>query len=64
MKVRRVIDPFESNGVAMTIRPWADNLNAGRCLNCCERDHRTICPRGARCDICNDPLQIAQDNLM
>eukprot|EP00972_Heterocapsa_arctica_P039122 5761845-Heterocapsa_arctica.AAC.1 len=63
MQVRRVVSRFTDN-VVYTIRPWANNLNTGRCLNCCEYDHRPICPRGMVCGVCASPIQRAQEDLM
>eukprot|EP00972_Heterocapsa_arctica_P018614 2750226-Heterocapsa_arctica.AAC.1 len=31
---------------------------------CCQQDLRAVCPRGARCSICLQTLDLAQDNLM
>eukprot|EP00972_Heterocapsa_arctica_P036812 5419691-Heterocapsa_arctica.AAC.1 len=63
MQVRRVVDRSTDN-VVYTIRPWADNLNTGRCLHCCEHDYHAICPRGMLCSACASPMQRAQDDLM
>eukprot|EP00972_Heterocapsa_arctica_P028753 4229825-Heterocapsa_arctica.AAC.1 len=62
MKVRRVVNR-EGDGIVYTIRPWAGNLNAARCPNCHEFDHRTICPVGMLCRYCAHPLQRAQEDL-
>eukprot|EP00972_Heterocapsa_arctica_P057428 8474484-Heterocapsa_arctica.AAC.1 len=47
----------------MTIRPWADNINNGRCTYCLKRGPRDICPVGATCRICDELSIRAQDEL-
>eukprot|EP00972_Heterocapsa_arctica_P105261 15509398-Heterocapsa_arctica.AAC.1 len=58
MKLRQVMLEGEP---AMTIRPWANNLNYGHCPYCQTPDLRDICPVGATCRICDELLVRAQD---
>eukprot|EP00972_Heterocapsa_arctica_P114512 16442776-Heterocapsa_arctica.AAC.1 len=48
----------------MTILPWADCLNTGRCTYCLTRDLRDNCPAGSTCRICGGLLTRAQDELV
>eukprot|EP00972_Heterocapsa_arctica_P017706 2617138-Heterocapsa_arctica.AAC.1 len=48
----------------MTILPWANNLNKGRCKYCYTIDHHDICPIGAKCRVCSQPLIRAQEELV